>query len=430
MSFRELRNFCEVMRSLGYPRLVSCENFRTPNFELVADILHWLIHRFEPNSHIPDDITTEANRVEFVKVCAERVVIRTSIKLNTRKLYGADGYAVKELLKLAMVLYEAQQSLGDSHDTGLDESFTLNSKISDLKSTRSLCSTIIESGANLFDLLQKEAGVLRPQREKSLRFLDGISRNLESNTEHDMIERAVGGMLSRQGQNLEQLVNMTEALQKDEKALEAKLKKKKQELERCTKRLGNLSSVRPAFMDEYEKLEGELERYYEQYVGRFRNLDYLEHELDTLNREEKERMEENERALKRMQKRLREEEWRMLRGEDDASEFKDPKEPKARGAGGKRSASRAGDVYGGMDGGSDEEASDDESGSGSEDPRISVGNSGSEDAPVSLGGANGGGSASEDDILNESDDDDFSDEDAIPSVSRGHGKAMTSDHDF
>lgn len=33
------------MRSLGYPRLISLENFRTPNFELVADCLHWLVQR-------------------------------------------------------------------------------------------------------------------------------------------------------------------------------------------------------------------------------------------------------------------------------------------------------------------------------------------------------------------------------------------------
>ena len=36
-------------------------------------------------------------------------------------------------------------------------------------------------------------------------------------------------------------------------------------------------------MDEYEKLEEELAKVYESYVGRFRNLDYLENELDTLN---------------------------------------------------------------------------------------------------------------------------------------------------
>jgi hypothetical protein len=33
-------------------------------------------------------------------------------------------------------------------------------------------------------------------------------------------------------------------------------------------------------MDEYEKLEKELQRQYEIYLGRFRNIEYLEHELD------------------------------------------------------------------------------------------------------------------------------------------------------
>ena len=31
MSYRELRNFCEIMRSLGYPRTISMENFRITN---------------------------------------------------------------------------------------------------------------------------------------------------------------------------------------------------------------------------------------------------------------------------------------------------------------------------------------------------------------------------------------------------------------
>jgi hypothetical protein len=33
------------MKTLGYPRLISLDNFRTPNFELVADCIHWLVHR-------------------------------------------------------------------------------------------------------------------------------------------------------------------------------------------------------------------------------------------------------------------------------------------------------------------------------------------------------------------------------------------------
>ena len=71
-------------------------------------------------------------------------------------------------------------------------------------------------------------------------------------------------------------------------------------------------------MDELESVEGQLAILYEKYIKRFQNLDFLENELDQLNREEEEKMEENERQLKRMQKKLREEEWRMLRG-DEAS---------------------------------------------------------------------------------------------------------------
>lgn len=45
----------------------------------------------------------------------------------------------------------------------------------------------------------------------------------------------------------------------DEANLEAKIEKKQLELDRNKKRLRSLQSVRPAFMDEYEKLEQELE---------------------------------------------------------------------------------------------------------------------------------------------------------------------------
>ena len=45
MSYRELRNYKEIMCTLGYPRLISIENFKTPHFELVADNLIWLCQR-------------------------------------------------------------------------------------------------------------------------------------------------------------------------------------------------------------------------------------------------------------------------------------------------------------------------------------------------------------------------------------------------
>lgn len=38
--------FVEVMKDLGYPRLISLDSFRQPNFELVADCLYWLFQRY------------------------------------------------------------------------------------------------------------------------------------------------------------------------------------------------------------------------------------------------------------------------------------------------------------------------------------------------------------------------------------------------
>jgi clusterin-associated protein 1 len=70
MSYRELRNFCETMRALGYHRNISIENFRDPNFELVADILYWFAQRYDPKMDISDEIEDEKDRVAFVRqVC-------------------------------------------------------------------------------------------------------------------------------------------------------------------------------------------------------------------------------------------------------------------------------------------------------------------------------------------------------------------------
>ena len=70
-------------------------------------------------------------------------------------------------------------------------------------------------------------------------------------------------------------------------------------------------------MEEYDHLEHELKQVYEIYLERYRNLAYLESELQKYHQAEMEKKEESDRALKRMQKRLREEELRILRGEQE-----------------------------------------------------------------------------------------------------------------
>ena len=82
-----------------------------------------------------------------------------------------------------------------------------------------------------------------------------------------------------------------ENLASDEANLEMKIEKKKQELERNQKRLRSLANVRPAFMDEYERLEEDLSRQYQSYVEKLCNVSYLEHQLDDYHKAERDRME-------------------------------------------------------------------------------------------------------------------------------------------
>ena len=67
MSYRDLRSLTEMMRALGYPRLISLENFRQPNFQLVAEMLSWLVRRFEPSADLPHEIETMDERIMFIR---------------------------------------------------------------------------------------------------------------------------------------------------------------------------------------------------------------------------------------------------------------------------------------------------------------------------------------------------------------------------
>uniref|UniRef100_A0A8V0YZ14 Clusterin associated protein 1 n=2 Tax=Gallus gallus TaxID=9031 RepID=A0A8V0YZ14_CHICK len=335
MSYRDVRNLTEMLRALGYPRLVSMENFHAPNFALVAELLLWLVRRYEPQSDIPPDVETEQDRVFFIKAVAQFMATKAHIKLNTKKLYQADGYAVRELLKVTSVLYSAMNTEGMERTDITEEDsskfkFDLGSKIADLKAARQLASEITSKGANLYDLLGKEVEL----RELFLHVVgigavwkivmheeartESIARPLEINEAEKMMKVAIDCVLEEVQKTKDMLSNV--AL--DEANLEAKIEKRKSELERSQKRLQTLQSVRPAFMDEYEKIEEQLQKQYTSYLEKFHNLTYLEQLLDDQHRTEQEMFEEAANMLRLMQNRLKEEEQRLLKsGSNDDSDM-------------------------------------------------------------------------------------------------------------
>ncbi|XP_066432602.1 clusterin-associated protein 1 [Eleutherodactylus coqui] len=321
MSYRDLRNFTEMMRALGYPRLISMENFRSPNFPLVSEVLIWLVKRYEPNMTLPVDVDTEQDRVFFIKAVAQFMATKAYIKLNTKKLYQADGYSVKELLKVTTVLYNAMKTKSiDNLQIGDDDTstfkFDLGTKITDLKMARQLASEITSKGALLYDILGKEAD-LRDLRAAA------IARPLEINETEKVLRVSIREVLEQYQKMRDFLSNGSS----DEVNLESKIEKRKKELERNRARLQTLQSVRPAFMDEYEKLEEDLQKQYEIYMDKYRNLCFLEQQLEDHHRVEQERFEEAENTLRLMQSKLREEEIRLQKSansnEDSDSEIQD-----------------------------------------------------------------------------------------------------------
>lgn len=149
MSFRELRNFTEMMRSLGYPRIISMENFRIPNFKLIAEILFWLIKRFDPKADIPDVIEEERDRVEFIKSACQFFYSNLKIKINLKKIYSSDGYSIQEIIKVAEVLYKAKKSMSAKDDYEFSSELDISSRKQDINQIKILSSEIVETGLNV-----------------------------------------------------------------------------------------------------------------------------------------------------------------------------------------------------------------------------------------------------------------------------------------
>ncbi|VDP73069.1 unnamed protein product [Echinostoma caproni] len=276
MSYREMRTFTEMMRSLGFPRLISMENFRQPNFPLVAEILAWLVLRYDSHADIPQCLDTEQDRVLFVKMIAHFMVTRACIRLNTKKLYQANGFAVKELLKIAKILYSAMCE----NRTKLDSDKCIRQ---DKSSSRMFCCTngrqlalsgqLASCGASLHALIGREVD-LREARDRAIR------RQLDS----EWVERCVANARDELKGMIEKTETSLVNVAADETNLDEKIEKKRNELERNRKRLSTLQSVRPAYMEEYEQLEEELGSWYSFYLTRFRNLAYLENQYEELTR--------------------------------------------------------------------------------------------------------------------------------------------------
>ncbi|XP_050581198.1 clusterin-associated protein 1 isoform X2 [Bombus affinis] len=287
-----------MMRVLGYPRLISVGNFRLPNFPLVAEILVWLLKRFDPDADISSEHNTEEERISLIRAVAEFMALKTNVKLNTKKLYQADGYAVKELLKVATLLYDAQNnSINNSimsDDNFSTVSFDISNKVNELKSTRQLASQLTVTGASLFDLLGREVDLREIRNSKVARQFDITE-----------IEMALKSVIENVHKEIDDTKRQIENVKDTEQSLDTRIERRRAELDRNQKRLQTLRKVRPAFMEEFEKLEVELRVLYNDYIQKFRYLAYLEHLYEDAAKTEQERFERRQEATRKQLEKMR-----------------------------------------------------------------------------------------------------------------------------
>ncbi len=293
------------------------ENFRQPNFELVADILYWMTSRFDPEIPIHNFIETEDDRVKFLKSIAFGLDERAGLQLDLRKLYCADGYAVKELLKVGKLLKdavdEADKFLTNNNNEDLEE-FAL--PIKDAKEARCLANAITSSAVALHSMLERELEYSE-DRTKILKLLEFRIEEVGNESQQSKIEQKLTDIVDTLREEVNILEYECKNLSIEELDLQENLSNKTIEYERCQKRMESLKTIRPSFMDEYDSLESDLQDLYDIYLEKHRNVHYLKGEIEKYEREEYKQSQETERMMRRVQKKIHKQELELLRGDVD-----------------------------------------------------------------------------------------------------------------
>uniref|UniRef100_A0A0N5BL73 Clusterin-associated protein 1 n=1 Tax=Strongyloides papillosus TaxID=174720 RepID=A0A0N5BL73_STREA len=303
MSYRDLRDTTEILRSLGFPRLVSIDNFRNPNFPLLAEILEWIVIKFDGTIKIKTNLEHENDRILFIKQCVVILLQKARIKMNPRNLYQANGMAIKELMPALRLLYNPIKSI-EGPEKGSDENLgrlteirsKINSSKQEVRRCNMLAGEIPQSGATLYELLGKEVDM-----KKHRTFI--LSQNLNVTEAGRIIKK----LLDKNEKEIEDLSIKMSNISNDEESLDNKIEKKKREHELLEKRLAKLQNFRPQYIEDYEKLERKLKELYLEYVTKFRTLSYLQEQIWEMERAEKERNYKAELQMRQQVEKLKEE---------------------------------------------------------------------------------------------------------------------------
>lgn len=218
--------------------------------------------------------------------------------MNPKSLLLGNNYAVKELLKLSSFLVSClkQSSIGNVRAGNAESKMIEN--IESAPMIKHDTENLKEIAKSIHSLLGNEAN-FSVDRRRALKHLESLTGKLSSVDEQKDLQEQLSLKVADAEESLETLQKECLDLENEKKTLTTRIKKRRAEIERTDTRLKTLQSVKPAFTEEFEKVEAELASLFTLYVEKMRNLDYLEAELSKINQR-------NSLAVERKARNLRE----------------------------------------------------------------------------------------------------------------------------
>lgn len=189
--------------------------------------------------------------------------------MNPRKLYASNCATSKELLKVTTALLNSPQNV--QQDEGHVINFEDSISNDEIRKIRNLSTELTGHGVNMFDLISKET----INKESRAHF----SKPLELNVVDKLLKQSISTLKHQ----LSAGKSTIESQGTEKSSLESKIQRKESELERTSHRLATLQRIRPAYLEEFEKIEVQMKDLYSQYTMRIRCYDAMKSLLTSNN---------------------------------------------------------------------------------------------------------------------------------------------------
>lgn len=296
MSYAELQDLSSLMVQLGFPRPVSVDSFRAPNFGLMSACLFHLVSAIAPDCGLAYDVQTPEDRAYFVATAVSLAQAKARVRLNARRLYASDAAAARELRKLAAEVSEYLSVVVDTAVAGADETYMVIG--THTTALRQAAATLVDKSTRLLAGLRSSADVVGAALTSALSIQpDGAA--LPSAVQRRI--RALEGETAR-------LEDELTTNRREKNRLAEQLSAKTRDLAQVDDRLDALRVTKPPYLAELESLEAELARLHLDYARKYRSLSFLGSQLQRDEYREMVRLQKMESGLKQIQSRAQLEE--------------------------------------------------------------------------------------------------------------------------